>query len=327
MACDRSSYVAVCRGFGLSEYDVRRGVATDVPLEEVFSSDSADERFERLLDTLSGSTRGVDVPVEAGDDALLTELRVALAAVVGANVAEALGDGDSAILDRLAAVQQILLDDEYHVVRLVGENRRFVVVPASGLAKVREQFGQSVSVDGRSVLHDDQPAQRSVDHDEHRTDWQGRIDSLPRKRPRGIVSDTSGAAFLDAVDGEDDHTATDDSDLQPLESGPVLPALEAPPSEPVGPPLAEPPVVASGDVEEDPIVARGRVDEDPIPAPGTVADATIEANREAVRRALDEPQERPALDAAPSEPVGPALDEPPYRGSRARRRSPYRGPW
>ncbi|WP_435358171.1 hypothetical protein [Haloarchaeobius sp. DFWS5] len=57
-----------------------------------------------------------------------------------------------------------------------------------------------------------------------------------------------------------------------LEGATVGPALDAPPTDPAGPALTEPPVVASGDVDEEPIVARGAVDEEPIEAPGEVTD-------------------------------------------------------
>ncbi|WP_435349525.1 hypothetical protein [Haloarchaeobius sp. HRN-SO-5] len=316
-----STYVAVCRGFGLDEHDIRGAVTSDGPVEEVFDPGPSGKRYERLLDRLAGSTTGVDLSAGTDDETLATELRVALAAAGREDAAEALGDGSPDVLDRLAAVEQGLLADDYRVVRLAdgerGRGWRFLVVEPHRLAGVREQFGPAVSIDGRSVLHDDQPADRSVDPSELLPDRAHRFEPYrdsPGGGPKRIVSDVGVDDVLHSVRGDDRGDGTTESEPPALEGGTVDRALEAPPSEPAGPALDEPPIEAPGEVAEEPIVAGGTVDEDPIVAPGHVGLGTNTGDGRSPS-ALAEPERRPALDEPPSEPAGPALNEPPIAAS------------
>lgn len=304
MTTDASRYVAVCRGFGLRERELRLGEPGDGPVEALF--ESTVDPHERLLATLARSDRGVDAPGDADGTAVAAALRGTLRAMGRSDAATAIADADGTLFERIAAVERAVLDGEYRVVRLADDDGwRFLVTETRRLAGVREQFGQRVAVDGRPTLHADQPADRTVDPAEVLPPvyLTGSTLSPPGAAPERVVSDRSVDDILDAIATE----AADDDEPMPLDSATEPRSLDEPPSEPAGPALDEPPVAAPGEVDEEPIVASGEVEEEPIAAPGHV-EARTDADRP---RALDAPKRRPALDAPPSEPAGPALEEPP----------------
>ncbi|WP_440990172.1 hypothetical protein [Haloarchaeobius baliensis] len=304
---DASRYVAVCRGLGLSEREIRLGDGDAEPVEALFEQSSPRARHDRLVSTLAAADRGVDLPGDADGQAVATAIQTVLRELGRSDAATAIADAEGSLFERIAAVERAVLDGSYRVVRLADDDRwRFFVVETRRLAGVREQFGQDVELDGLATFHTDQPADRSLDPADHlppvyRGD--GAELSPPGGGPKRVVSDRSVDDVLDAIAA----AATDDEEPVPLDGATDRHALDAAPSEPAGPPLDEPPVVAPGEVEEEPIVARGEVEEEPIVAPGHV-EVDIGAEQPS---ALDAPTERPALDAPPAEPAGPALEEPP----------------
>jgi hypothetical protein len=304
---DAARYVAICRGLGLSEREIRLGEDADGPVETLFELSSPEARHARLLATLAGTDRGVDRPGDADGAAVAAALRAVLRDLGRSDAAAAIADADGSLFERIAAVERAVLDGRYRVVRLADDDRwRFIVVETRRLAGVREQFGQYVELEGSAAFHTDQPADRTLDPADHLPPVYrdtGTELSPPDGGPERVVADRSVDEVLDAVE----RAATDGEEPMPLDGATAQRALDAAPSEPVGPPLDEPPVAAPGEVEEDPIVARGEVDEEPIVAPGHVEVATDSPRTSA----LDGPADRPALDAPPTEPAGPALDEPP----------------
>jgi hypothetical protein len=299
-----SRYVAICRGLGLSEREIRLGEDAEDPVETLFELSSPQARHGRLLATLAGSDRGVDCPGGADGTAVATALRAVLGDLGRSDAAAAIADADGSLFERVAAVERAVLDGSYRVVRLADDDRwRFVVVETRRLAGVKEQFGQSGELEGLATFHTDQPADRSLDPADHLPPVYQDGDtelSPPGGGPTRAVADRSVDEVLDTIE----RAATDDGEPTPLDGATAQRALDAAPAEPAGPPLDEPPVAAPGEVEEEPIVARGEVEEEPIVAPGHVEVATPIS-------ALDAPTDRPALDAPPTEPAGPALDEPP----------------
>ncbi|MFC4405832.1 hypothetical protein [Haloarchaeobius iranensis] len=307
MSRDASRYVAICRGLGLSEREIRLGEDTEGPVETLFELSSHEARHARLLATLAGSDRGVDCPGDADGAVVAAALRAVLRDLGRSDAAAAIEDAEGSLFERLAAVERAVLDGSYRVVRLADDDRwRFVVVEARRLAGVTEQFGQYVELEGRPTVHADQPANRTLDPADHLPPIyrdSGTELSPPGGGPKRVVADRSVDEVLDAIE----RAAADAEEPSPLDGATARRALDAPPSEPAGPPLDEPPVAAPGEVDEEPIVARGDVAEDPIVAPGHV-EVAVDASP---TNALDAPADRPALDAPPGEPAGPALDEPP----------------
>ncbi|WP_256300384.1 hypothetical protein [Haloarchaeobius salinus] len=311
MNSDASRYVAVCRGLGLGEREIRRGVDDDGPVVALFERSSPQARHERLVATLAAADRGVDLPGTADGTAVAAAIQTVLRELGRSDAAAAIADAEGSLFERLAAVERAVLDGSHRVVRLADDGRwRFVVVEARRLAGVREQFGQHVELDGLATFHADQPADRSLDPADHLPPVYrdaGAELSTPGGGPKRVVSDRSVDDVLDAIARE----ATEDDEPMPLDGVTEQHALDAAPSEPAGPPLDEPAVVAPGEVDEEPIVASGEVLEEPIVAPGHV-EVDPETDRPS---ALDAPAERPALAAPPTEPAGPALDEPPIVAS------------
>ncbi|WP_257299966.1 hypothetical protein [Haloarchaeobius sp. FL176] len=307
MSRDASRYVAICRGLGLSEREIRLGEDTGGPVETLFELPSSRARHARLLATLAGSDRGVDCPGDADGAAVAAALRAVLRGLGRSDAAAAIADAEGSLFERIAAVERAVLDGSYRVVRLADDDRwRFVVVETRRLAGVKEQFGQYADLEGLATFHTDQPADRTLDPADHLPPVYrdtGTELAPPGGGPKRVVADRSVDEVLDAIE----QAATDDEEPTPLDGATSQRALDAAPSEPAGPPLDEPPVAAPGEVEEDPIVARGEVEEDPIVAPGHVEDT----GDPHPTNALDAPADRPALDAPPGEPPGPALDEPP----------------
>ncbi|MFD1645270.1 hypothetical protein [Haloarchaeobius litoreus] len=307
MNSDASRYVAVCRGLGLGEHEIRQGEDDEVPVEDLFERSSPQDRHERLVATLAAADRGVDLAGDASGAAVAAAIQTVLRELGRSDAAAAVADAEGSLFERIAAVERVVLDGSYRVVRLADDDRwRFLVVEARRLAGVREQFGQGVELDGVATFHADQPADRSLDPADHLPPVYrdaGAELSPPGGGPKRVVSDRSVDDVLDAIR----RKATEDEEPMPLDGATEQRALDAAPSEPAGPPLDEPAIVAPGEVEEEPIVARGDVEEEPIVAPGHVEGDT-ETDRPS---ALDAPAERPVLDAPPTEPAGPALDEPP----------------